>query len=254
MNEKTEKQERQDDEAELSRATEDAQVTVSHEPTLEHPSSEACTDLPNRQRRDAQACASPEEVKARIKASFDREPSRPLAYLAKVEADLHARSAALARLSPSEQKRPYKDLLIHQLVRTVDTSSVEKAMAPEIRGNVVALCSALESEDPTDSMLNQLMVAMYNNVMQSHARAVQTRDPKAIDIYLRHAEKGSRAVIDLIEARAQRRGPTKVSVGNVTVKAGGRAIVGNIEARKRGRPTKETKSDPSLDNDEENSD
>ncbi len=254
MTKQTEKQERQgvSDEAELFPATVTAQARAPHETSLQHPNSDAPTDLPNRQRRDVKACASPspDEVKARIKAAHRRGPSRPLQALAKAEADLYARSAALAKLSSPEQKRADTNLLIHQLTRTVNTSYVGKAMAPKLRGDAVALYSALQSSDPVDSILNRLLVSMSISVMDCHARAARTENPKAIDISLRHAEKGTRVIIDLVETRTHRRGPKKITVGNVNVKAGGQAIVGNVEIQKQRRCQNENRSDPSLDNDE----
>ena len=100
MTKQTKKPERQGvgGEAELLPATETAQAGVSDEASLQHPDSDARTDSPNRRRPDVKACASPspEEVKDRIIAARNRGPSSPLYALAQAEADLHARSAALA--------------------------------------------------------------------------------------------------------------------------------------------------------------
>jgi hypothetical protein len=244
MTTKTEKQARQGLGDEAEAAIDDAQATVSPEPTLEPPNSD--TRMPNRQHRDVKASdpPSPDEVKARLEAARQRGPSRPLYALAKAEADLNTRSAALAQLSGPEKKRP--DLLIHQLTSTVNTSYVPRVIAPKLRNDTVALYSDLHSSDPIESILDRLTVATLNNVMACHARAARTENLKAIDVNLRQAAKGTRVVIDLIEARARRRGPQKVRVGNVNVKAGGQAIVGNVEAPKNRSKTK-TRNDSSHD-------
>ena len=258
MTKQTKKQERQgvSGEAELLPATETAQTDASHEASLQHPDSGARTDLPNPPRPDVKACASPslDDVKDRMTAARRCEPDRPLGHLAWAEDDLHARSAALTKLSSPQQKQPDKDLLVHQLTRTVNTSYVAKTMAPQLRGDAVALYSALQSRDPIDSILNRLTVAMSNSVMDCHARVAETSNPKAIDINLRHAVKGTNAVIDLVEAQARRRGPKQIMVGQVNVEAGGQAIVGNVETQKQRPLEKENRPDPSLDNDEETGD
>lgn len=242
------------DDAELLPATRTAQAGASHEAAFQHRNSDKRTDWSDPQRPDVKACASPslDEVKDRIVAARRRGPDRPLGHLAWVEDDLHARSAALTKLSSPQQKQPDKDLLVHQLTRSINTSYVPKTMAPQLRGDVVALHSALQSSDPTDSILNRLTVAMTNSVMDCHARAAQTSNPKAIDTNLRHAVKGTKAVIDLVEARERRRGPKQIMVGKVNVEAGGQAIVGNVETPNQRHPEKETRSHPSLD--EEDSD
>ncbi len=241
---------------ELIPATPTAQGNASHKAAFQHPGSNERTDLADRQRQDVQASASPslDEVKDRIVAARRRGPSCPLGSLAKAEDDLHARSAALTKLSSPQQKQPDKNLLVHQLTRTVNTSYVAKTMAPQLRGDAVALYSALQSRDPIDSILNRLTVAMSNSVMDCHARVAETSNPKAIDTNLRHAVKGTNAVIDLVEAQARRRGPTQLMVGKVNVEAGGQAIVGNVETQKQRPLETENRPDPSLANDEETGD
>jgi len=253
MTKKTEKQERQglSNEAEILSATETAQAHASHEPSFQQPNSDARTDLPNRQRRDAKAGASPSlhEVKARIVAARGRGPSRPLDALVAAEADLHARSAALARLSTPTKKRPDTDLLIHQLTTTVDTRNAGMKLAPKLRNDAVALYSALQSSDPVASIFDRLLVSMTITVMACHARAARTGDPKAIDVNLRHAVKGTAVIIDLVDARTRRRSsPKNITVGNVNVKAGGQAIVGNVVTPKN-RSENKTRTDASLDTD-----
>jgi hypothetical protein len=173
------------------------------------------------------------DVKARMKAA-DRERSRPLQHLVNVEAELHARSAALAKLSSPVAKQPDPYLLTHQLMRTVNTNYVAKSTAPKLRNDTVALYASLKSRDPVESILDRLMIAMTLSVMDCHARGAGTQNLKAIDISLRHAEKGTKVIIDLVKARRRRRSPKSVTVGKVNVKAGGQAIVGNVETRKRG--------------------
>jgi hypothetical protein len=196
--------------------------------------SDARTDLPNRQGRAVKVGAppSPDELKARIKARLRRGPSRPLGALAKAEAYLHERSVALAQFSRHGKKVPDKDLLVHQLTRVVSTNNVSKTMAPKLRGGAFDLFSALQSEDAAESILDRAMVLLCISVMEGHARVAETRDLKAIGMYFRHIEKGTRLLIDLTEARASRRGAKKITVANVNVEAGGQAIVGNVETQK----------------------
>jgi hypothetical protein len=105
-------------------------------------------------------------------------------------------------------------------------------MAPKLRGGAFDLFSALQSEDAAESILDRAMVLLCISVMEGHARVAETRDLKAIGMYFRHIEKGTRLLIDLTEARASRRGAKKITVANVNVEAGGQAIVGNVETQK----------------------
>ena len=217
----------------------DVPTTSSTEPDVER-------------RRDTKGGASPssDEVKARMVAARHSGPSRPLERLAQAEIDLHIRSEASAKLSIREQKRPDKDLLVSQLTRTVNTSFLGRAMAPKLRNDAVALYSALQPRDPIESILDRLLVAASIGAMHCYARAAATNDAKAIDINLRHAEKGTRVVIDVVEALAKRRSPKNSAVGNVNVEAGGQAIVGNVEIQKHRRSRDETRGGSSLDEDE----
>ena len=124
------------DERQLLHATSTAQSSGSYEAGSQDPDSDEGTDLADRQRRDVKACASPslEEVKDRIIAARRHGPSRPLEHLAKAETDLHARSAALTKLSSSQQRPPDRDLLVHQLTRTVNTSRVPKTHSTPTEG------------------------------------------------------------------------------------------------------------------------
>jgi hypothetical protein len=173
------------------------------------------------------------EAKARRKAERRRGPSRPLGALANAEADLHAHSAASAKLSPWQQRQPGKNLLNHQLLRAVDTSHASGWRADQLRNDAVALYSALQSEDAIESILDRLIVANSCSAMACHARIATTSNPKLVETFLRYAEKHSRVTIDLVEARDNRRTPKKVMVGNVKVEAGGAAIVGNVENQNR---------------------
>ena len=205
-------------------------------------------------RRNNGASPSLDEVKDRLIAARRSGPTRPLMHLARVEDELHAQSAALNKLSSRQQKPRDKNLLVHQLTRTVDTSRVAKTIATKLRGDAIALYSALQSEDPTDSILNRLTLGMLNSVMECHARAAETSNLKALDTYHRHVVKGTKSIIDLVEARERRRSPKQITVGRVNVEAGGQAIVGNVEAPKQRRPEKGIRAEPSLDTDEETDD
>src|SRR5262249_12206817 len=92
-----------------------------------------------------------------------------------------------------------------------------------------------------------LLVAMNNSVMECHARAARTDNPRVVDTNLRHAIKGTRAVIDLVEARERRRNPKNI-IENLNVNSGGKAIVANFETN---RPERKTPTGSSLGDDEE---
>lgn len=245
----------QGDEGKSVRALSTAQSSSCHGAEPQHPDSNQDTSLEGRQHRDVKAGASPspEEVKDRLIAARRRGPSHPLHCLAKAEADLHERSTALTKLS-GQQKRPGKYLLVHQLPRAVSTNNVAKTIVPDLRGDAIALYSALGSEDLIESILNQHIVAISSRVMDCHARAAETSNPKAADVYLRHVEMGTKGLIHLVEARERRRSPKQVTVGQVNVEAGGQAIVGNVEAPKRRRLEKENRLRPSLENEEDTGD
>ena len=204
---------------------------------------------------NASASPSPEEVKDRLMADRRRGPSSPLYRLAKVEADLHDRSASLAKLSPKKRNQPGRELLVDQLPRAINTANVARTRASELRRDAVAVYSALRSEDLIESILNQHIVAISSRVMDCHARAAQTTQLKAADVYLRHVEMGTKSLIQLVEARERRRSPKQVTVGQVNVEAGGQAIVGNVEAAKEKTPPRKGNClDPSLQVDEDDDD
>jgi hypothetical protein len=186
------------------------------------------------------------EVKERMKAASRSGPRRPLAQLSGSEAALQTRSEALVELSNPSRKRPDTDLLLHQLTMMVTTQHVPNVLAPELRKQVVALYSALGPSDATDSILARLIMATFLSVMEAQARAARTANPKAIDVNLRHALNGTKAVINLIEARTRRQRPTNITVENVNVNSGVQTIVRNVKTQK-GESGNETRSDASLD-------
>ena len=205
---------------------------------FDHAGSGGRTDSASCQAPDMKASAppTPDEVKDRLRRARRSGPHRPLARLAQTEAELQTRSAALARLSSPQQRRSDKNLLVHQLVRTVDTRYLPRTLAPELRNDIVGLYSALQSEDPIDSVFDRLIVGALNNVMACHARAAEAGRPQAIDINLRHAERGSKVIIELVEARERRRNPKQIVVRKVSVEAGGQAIVGNVKTSRDQTP------------------
>jgi len=114
----------------------------------------------------------------------------------------------------------------------------------------VALFSALKSKDPIESILNRILVATNNSVMKCYARAVNSGNPKMFDIYLRHATKGTRAIIDIVETLERRRGPKGVVVEKFSVNAGGKAMVGNFEVVNERSDRKSPTGSPPGDNEE----
>jgi hypothetical protein len=145
----------------------------------------------------------------------------------------------LETLAAKPQKRvPDKKLLVHQIMLSTNPSNLPLVEKPEMRREAIALYSALQPEDATDSIFVRLMVAMTSNVMECHARLAERRDPKVADLYFRHAVKGTMAIIELSEARERRRCPKQIMVGQVNVEAGGQAIVGNVETPQRRRSKK----------------
>lgn len=109
---------------------------------------------------------------------------------------------------------------------------------------------SLQSQDGIESILDRLIVAMSNSVMACHARAAETRDPRAIDVNLRGAEKGSKALIGLVEARERRRNPKQFVVEKLNVE---QAILANFETPSV-RSADESQVEPSLDSDASGSD
>lgn len=114
--------------SEASKRSEDSKETAFDPPGSDHR-----TDSADRQ--------AMEELKHRLRTTRRWGPDRPLAQLAHAEAELKTRSAALAKLSNAPRKQPDRRLLVHQLVRTVATSSVPTTLAPELRNDVIGLYS-----------------------------------------------------------------------------------------------------------------
>lgn len=181
------------------------------------------------------------EVKQRLKRG-DLGPTRPLAGLAKTEAGLHTRSAALNALSSAPQERPDPELLVDQLTGVVNTRFVSGTMAPKLRHDAIRQYTALQSGDHLESILDRHIVAMSIGAMDCQARAVLAGNPKAIDMYLRHNVKMTEVLIQLVEARERRRAPKQPLIGNVNVGAGGQAIVANIEAQRREQTEEQSRS------------
>lgn len=167
------------------------------------------------------------QIKQRLKRG-DLGPHRPLAGLVQVEAELQTRSEVLAEIPDPPVDR---ELLVHQLVRVVDTRYKNSDTTRTLRREAVRQYRALKAADPVESMLNRHIVGMSVGALDSHALALQTSNPKVADIYLRHAEKMTQIFIQLVDLRDRRRSPNQPLVGNVHVGAGGQAIVANIEAQ-----------------------
>ena len=172
------------------------------------------------------------DVKDRITAERKRGPWRPLAALAAAESALKAQSSAIARLSDPKKKRPDPNLLVHQLGGTLNTSRVPRTMAPTLHEETSALYHALETGDPIGSVLSRVFVATNNSVMAAYERATWTGNPQALEINLRHAERGAKVLIALAEALRNCGGSKNITIGSVNVEAGGQAFVGTVETKK----------------------
>jgi hypothetical protein len=118
---------------------------------------------------------------------------------------------------------------VHQLTSIKSAGFVPKTVAPKLQQETVALYRDLETDGPIDSLLGRIFVGLGNSVMAALARAGNTQNPKALEVNLRHAEKGARVAIDLAETLRHRARSKNVTVGRVNVEAGGQAIVGNVE-------------------------
>jgi hypothetical protein len=176
---------------------------------------------------------SPDDVKRRILAERKREPWRPLAALAAAETALKQQSSAIATLAEPKKKRPDPNLLAYQLKSTVNTSRVPRTMVPMLLQETVALCRAVETGDPIGSVLARVFVATNNSVMAAYDRATWTGNPQALEINLRHAERGGKLLIALAEALTNCGRSKNITVGSVKVETGGQAFVGTVETKKR---------------------
>jgi hypothetical protein len=100
----------------------------------------------------------------------------------------------------------------------------------------------LSPQDPIESILGRLIIAVTNLSMDCLGRATQCHNAlPALDLNLKYGMKGAAVVAELVKVFDSRRGhgPKKVTVGNVNVEAGGQAIVGNLEAGDRQKQTNE---------------
>ena len=174
------------------------------------------------------------QAKQRLARAGRYGPDRPLARLKQIEDQLKKRTRALDILSAPKPKGQGNDLLIYQIDRALNTGNASQTIAERIRRDNLALYASLESSDPIESILNRHLVTMSNGAMECQYRSTFAGNPKYFDVYSRHAERMTRMVIELIEARERRRRPKQVVVGNVNIKAGGQAIVGTVETRKSG--------------------
>lgn len=193
-------------------------------------------------------------VQERILAERNSRSSRPLQGLVGAENEIQARAEAAVILSNPKPRVLDKTLLTHQLRRTIiggSQSSDQELRDQELRNDTIRLYTALESKDPTESIYNRLRVMMLNNVAECHARAARASNPKAIDVNLRYAVAGTRAIIDLTEAVERRRDPKQVTISKVNVEAGGQAMVGNFQTQRKAEHRKRKKTPDSGDGSEE---
>ena len=177
-------------------------------------------------------------MRAKFNAERKNGPSRPLAVLAGKERELHTHSAAVAKLPASQQKLPDKNLLVHQLMNSVNLGA-GGWRAQELNKEVFALYAALGSKDQVESILNRLLVSSMCQAMACHQRTNMTRNPKALETNLRFAEKFTRLTMDIINARENRHPPENIRIGTVNVETGGQAIGGNLENQIQSRDDRE---------------
>jgi hypothetical protein len=194
-------------------------------PEAEH---EQC---PAQEKRDADRKA---EVLARMAAARGRENSRPLALLARKEAELREQSAALTTVAKLAA-RPDPDLLVSQLTAAVNTTSVGGGhKAKKMKEDNLRLYAALESRDAIESIVDRVIIGVSSATMDCIARAASTEQVPARDVNLRYAMKGADTLGNLVKLRDARRGggQQSVSVGKLKIESGGQAIVGYVNAGK----------------------
>jgi hypothetical protein len=170
---------------------------------------------------------------------------RPLGQLQRTEAQLKKRARAQRILSAPKPKGHEHDLLIYQIDRALNTGGASHTIAEGIRRDNLALYASLESSDAIESILDRHIVTMSNAAMECHYRST-FGTTQSFDVYARHAEKMTKALIELIETRERRRRPKQVVVGNVNVEAGGQAIVGTVEAHEQRSRSDDDASDDSM--------
>jgi hypothetical protein len=98
----------------------------------------------------------------------------------------------------------------------------------------VELYTALQSNDPLQSMLASLIVGISNTTSDCLSQAARV-SPDALqhrDLNLKYALKGADVMTRLVETFERLRGnrPSNVTVGNVNVRSGGQAIVGTVHS------------------------
>jgi len=106
----------------------------------------------------------------------------------------------------------------------------------QLREGAVALYNDIAPTDALESILARTAVGLSNGIMDCLGRAARNEDClKGRDLNLRHAVKGSSALVDVIKALENHRGEGRqnVTVGQVNVQSGGQAIVGNVGPRER---------------------
>jgi hypothetical protein len=126
---------------------------------------------------------------------------------------------------------PDAPLLAAQLAATAGVpQGGDPAVAKFMENCNIAAYNRLRSRDGIESLLNRLLLAATNASMNSYSRAEHLKDPKAADLHLRNAMKGTAVVADLVKTIDSHRGQGQqsVTVGGVYVNSGGQAIVGNV--------------------------
>jgi hypothetical protein len=167
-------------------------------------------------------------------AAESRVNSRPLALLARKEAELREQSAALATI-PKLATCPDPDLLLSQLTAAVNTTSVGGShRAKKMKADTLRLYAALQSRNAIESIVDRVIIGVSSATMDCIARANSTERVHARAVNLRYAMKGADTLGNLVKLRDARRGggQQSVTVGKLKVERGGQAIVGNVNAGK----------------------
>jgi len=185
------------------------------------------------------------EVRRRIKNSNN---TRSLSRLANIEAQLSERSAARAKLSESDEtfaepdgiaegtspsnnfavkasnfreKRPDKDLLVHQLTRLIPPRAVlGHHQAQRLQSDVIALHASMGSRNSLESILDRLIVGAEVAAFDCFDQAARTTNERARDVNLRNGMKAATTIINLMRFRDERRGQVSQSVTVGKLKTG----------------------------------
>ena len=168
-------------------------------------------------RRDQQA-----ELVFKLKTDRSRDRSRghrPLAKLAAKEAELSETSTARAHLLAVHNQAADPTLLAYQISASVNTPHASNHLAKQMRADARRLYAALQSEDPVESIIDRLLVALTNASMGSLQRAAHPGNDKVRQVELRSGMKGAEVVVNLIKLRDGRRGAGQqnVTVGSLKV-------------------------------------